>query len=141
MDDEATSNGKPRVRNWSTDPSLFPCELSSEAVALAQKAVRMAVEVWGQRKLQALDAEDRLSVACERGYTEDQVTLALREAFQVRTGVGRCGEGVGKVCGGGDAPAMPGVSPDGTCSSVLLLLFFCLPPTSQYRQCCSSTRL
>lgn len=95
MDDEATTNGKPRVRSWSTDPSLFPCELSSEAVALAQKAVRMAVEVWGQRKLQALDAEDRLSVACERGYTEDQVTLALREAFQVRAGVGKVWERCG----------------------------------------------
>ena len=35
-------------------------------------------------RLEVLDAEDRLSIACEKGFTEDPVTLQLRKAFQVR---------------------------------------------------------
>ena len=38
-------------------------------------------------RLELLDAEDRLSVACEKGFTEDAVTLQLRQAFQVWEGV------------------------------------------------------
>lgn len=35
------------------------------------------------RKLTLLDAEDRLSVVCEKGVTEDPVILAMRGAYQV----------------------------------------------------------
>lgn len=37
---------------------------------------------WGVCTLSALDAEDRLSVACEKGVTSDEVILALRGAYQ-----------------------------------------------------------
>jgi preprotein translocase subunit SecA len=51
-----------------------------------------AVSAWGSRQLAVLEAEDRLSYACEKGVTEDPVLLALREAFQVRC-QGLCGMG------------------------------------------------
>ena len=51
---------------------------------LFARAVKAAVAGWGQQKLTPLEAEDRLSVACEKGFSEDPVTLQLREAFQVR---------------------------------------------------------
>lgn len=57
--------------------------------------LQSAVTAWGTRQLAALDAEDRLSVACEKGYSEDPVTLKLREAYQVGwVGIGVGGSGV-----------------------------------------------
>jgi hypothetical protein len=47
-----------------------------------------AVSAWGSRQLAVLEAEDRLSVACEKGLTEDPVLLSLRQAFQVGQGLG-----------------------------------------------------
>ena len=41
-----------------------------------------AVDAWGDRRLEARLAEDRLSVACEKGPTEDAALLAIREAFR-----------------------------------------------------------
>jgi hypothetical protein len=75
-------------------------------MALAKKSVKMAVAAWGQRQLSALDAEDRLSVACEKGVAEDEVTLALRQAYQVggcsgREGGGGCWGRGGVGCGWG----------------------------------------
>jgi hypothetical protein len=46
--------------------SLFPCELSKECVTLAEEAVEAAVKAWGEKSLAELEAEDRLSYACER---------------------------------------------------------------------------
>lgn len=51
--------------------------------AAAPVVHQAAVAAWGTRQLAVLDAEDRLSVACEKGLTNDAVVLALREAFQV----------------------------------------------------------
>ncbi|KAJ9529991.1 hypothetical protein QJQ45_023225, partial [Haematococcus lacustris] len=42
-----------------------------------------AAASWGERQLSLLEAEDRLSVACEKGVSSDPVILALREAFQL----------------------------------------------------------
>ncbi|GFH27523.1 seca_motor_dead domain-containing protein [Haematococcus lacustris] len=44
---------------------------------------RAAAASWGERQLSLLEAEDRLSVACEKGVSSDPVILALREAFQL----------------------------------------------------------
>lgn len=52
-------------------------------MAAAKSAVRAAAGSWGERSLTLLDAEDRLSVACEKGTTEDQVLLRLRAVYQV----------------------------------------------------------
>lgn len=77
--------GKPlALRTWAASPELFPCELPESTLAKGRKAVQAAVEGWGKQRLTPLEAEDRLSIACEKGASEDPVTLQLREAFQVR---------------------------------------------------------
>ena len=47
------------------------------------QAVAAAKEAWGQRQLKELDAEERLSMACEKAPTSDPATSKLRAAFQV----------------------------------------------------------
>ncbi len=42
-----------------------------------------AKEAWGSKRLEELDAEERLSFACEKAATEDRITLLLRAAFKV----------------------------------------------------------
>ena len=72
---------KPR-ESWSVSPDLFPCGLSPAAEALIRDAVGAAVAAWGERALADLEAEDRLSVACERAPSDDPTTLAIRAAFR-----------------------------------------------------------
>ena len=47
------------------------------------QAVHAAKQAWGERKLEELEAEERLAFACERAHTSDEVTLQLRSAFKV----------------------------------------------------------
>lgn len=70
------------MRRWSPSPDLFPAELGDGALSSVKAAVELAVSTWGAASLTALEAEDRLSVACEKGVTEEPVTLALRDAYQ-----------------------------------------------------------
>ena len=49
-----------------------------------QQAVAAAKDAWGVKALEELDAEERLSFACEKAATEDKITLMLRSAFKVR---------------------------------------------------------
>ncbi|KAK9821732.1 hypothetical protein WJX81_008527 [Elliptochloris bilobata] len=74
--------GRPAQRSWAVSPKLFPCELSSEAQAAVSEAVAAARVTWGLRALPELEAEDRLSVACEKAPTSDPVISKLRAAFQ-----------------------------------------------------------
>ena len=60
---------------------LYPCELSAEASRLLSEGVDAAVAGWGERAVDALDAEDRLSFACEKAPTDDEAALKLRAAF------------------------------------------------------------
>lgn len=46
---------------------------------MAKSAVTAAVAAWGTRQLSELEAEDRLSVACEKGHTEDPELLKVRQ--------------------------------------------------------------
>ncbi len=78
-----TPHALAQVRSWAVAPELYPRDPSPESLALAKRAVKLAVGAWGERQLSALEAEDRLSVACEKGLSEDEVTLALRAAYQV----------------------------------------------------------
>lgn len=62
--------------------NLFPCTLSKENTALAEEAVQLAVKTWGQRSLNELEAEERLSYSCEKvqlfghaGYLEYPLTF------------------------------------------------------------------
>ncbi|CAM6100598.1 unnamed protein product [Calypogeia fissa] len=71
----------PPKKSWKVSASLFPCELSEDTISLATSAVEAAVKTWGEKSLAALEAEDRLSYACEKGPTEDPVILQLREAL------------------------------------------------------------
>ena len=60
---------------------LFPCELSAATQALLTDAIATAGKEWGERSVDALDAEERLSFACEKAPTTDVAALALRGAF------------------------------------------------------------
>ncbi|KAL6219663.1 hypothetical protein ACLB2K_007422 [Fragaria x ananassa] len=71
----------PPKKSWKVNEKLFPCKLSSEKTKLAEKAVNLAVETWGQRSLTELEAEERLSYSCEKGPASDDVIAKLRSAF------------------------------------------------------------
>ena len=66
---------------WAVKDGLYPCDLSPETAKLLTDSVNTACSVWGERSLESLDAEDRLSFACEKGPSEDAAILALRQAF------------------------------------------------------------
>ena len=66
---------------WRVKDGLYPCELSAETEKLLVDAVDAAARTWGERSVEALEAEERLSFACEKAPTEDAAALALREAF------------------------------------------------------------
>lgn len=65
-------------------PKPQPTQLSESTLAAARSAVKAATALWGSQTLPLLEAEDRLSVACEKGDTADEVLLQLRGAYQVR---------------------------------------------------------
>ncbi|XP_048336904.2 protein translocase subunit SecA, chloroplastic [Ziziphus jujuba] len=71
----------PPKKTWKVNEKLFPCKLSNGNAKLAEEAVKLAVETWGQRSLTELEAEERLSYSCEKGPAEDQVIAKLRKAF------------------------------------------------------------
>ncbi|CAA6653840.1 unnamed protein product [Spirodela intermedia] len=71
----------PPRKTWKVNDVLFPCKLSKEKTSLAEEAVELAVQTWGQRSLTEIEAEERLSYSCEKGPTGDQVITKLREAF------------------------------------------------------------
>ncbi|KAM5558499.1 protein translocase subunit SecA, chloroplastic [Rosa sericea] len=71
----------PPKKSWKVNDKLFPCKLSNEKTKLAEEAVNLAVETWGQRSLTELEAEERLSYSCEKGPALDEVIAKLRSAF------------------------------------------------------------
>ncbi|XP_062002898.1 protein translocase subunit SECA1, chloroplastic isoform X2 [Rosa rugosa] len=71
----------PPKKSWKVNEKLFPCKLSNEKTKLAEEAVNLAVETWGQRSLTELEAEERLSYSCEKGPALDEVIAKLRSAF------------------------------------------------------------
>lgn len=95
MEDEAdTRRRKGAPRTFAANPALFPCQLSEPTAAASKAAVKAAVAAWGEYQLNLLEAEDRLSVACEKGTTSDPVILGLRQAYQV----GEAGAGQVAMC-------------------------------------------
>uniref|UniRef100_A0A0E0JHT8 Protein translocase subunit SecA n=1 Tax=Oryza punctata TaxID=4537 RepID=A0A0E0JHT8_ORYPU len=68
-------------KTWKTNESLFPCELSKDALSYVKDAVEVAVKAWGEKSLTELEAEERLSYSCEKGPTRDEVIANLRSAF------------------------------------------------------------
>ncbi|KAI4331003.1 hypothetical protein MLD38_029235 [Melastoma candidum] len=71
----------PPRKTWKVNELLFPCKLSNENSQLVEAAVQLAVKTWGQRTLTELEAEERLSYACEKGPAQDDVIAKLRSAF------------------------------------------------------------
>lgn len=71
----------PPKKTWKVNENLFPCKLSSKNTKLAEEAVQLAVQTWGQRSLTELEAEERLSYSCEKGPALDDVIAKLRSAF------------------------------------------------------------
>ncbi|EAY73759.1 hypothetical protein OsI_01632 [Oryza sativa Indica Group] len=54
-------------KTWKTNESLFPCELSKDALSYVKESVEVAVKAWGEKSLTELEAEERLSYSCEKG--------------------------------------------------------------------------
>ncbi|BAT95220.1 hypothetical protein VIGAN_08189900 [Vigna angularis var. angularis] len=71
----------PPYKTWKVNEKLFPCQLSDKNENMTEKAVQLAVETWGKRSLTELEAEERLSYACEKGPAQDEVIAKLRNAF------------------------------------------------------------
>lgn len=84
--------------NWTMPTEFYPIDLSIDAVEKVSKAVSLAVKTWlqaasdkptslaaSQRMVEAelteLEVEERLSLACEKAPTDDQVLLLLRDAY------------------------------------------------------------
>ncbi|CAI5476936.1 unnamed protein product [Closterium sp. Yama58-4] len=81
--------GKTKIavkRSWTVPANLFPCPLSPDLTDAVNEAVQAAVEAWGSSSLTALEAEDRLAFACEKGPTSDPVVKQLRAAFDAVEG-------------------------------------------------------
>lgn len=79
LDMEKGSRGPEK---WAVSASVYPVAPSDEAEKMVNEAVEAAVAAWGQRQLDELDAEERLSVACEKAPTDDPVIQKIRSAFQ-----------------------------------------------------------
>ncbi|KAK3253820.1 hypothetical protein CYMTET_36948 [Cymbomonas tetramitiformis] len=69
-------------KTWKASEAVFPTELSSDLLAAAKGACEAAEMSWGKNALQELEAEDRLSFACEKAPTEDPVLLGLRSVYE-----------------------------------------------------------
>jgi preprotein translocase subunit SecA len=75
-------NGTTASNGWAADPNLFPIELSEETQQKIESAVQAAEREWGKQALSELDAENRLSLACERkSSADDDAMVSLRSAF------------------------------------------------------------
>ncbi|GJP43372.1 hypothetical protein CLOM_g2845 [Closterium sp. NIES-68] len=88
-DTEYIFQGKTKVavkRTWTVPANLFPCQLSADFTEVVAEAVAAAVEAWGANSQTALEAEDRLAFACEKGPTSDPVIKQLRAAFEAVEG-------------------------------------------------------
>ncbi|CAK8987486.1 unnamed protein product [Durusdinium trenchii] len=88
-------------KSWAMPEEFYPVDLTPELEQQVSNAVSQTVEAWkpketdlkptsleaaeqivSQGKLSELDAEERLSLACEKAPTEDEVILQLREAYK-----------------------------------------------------------
>ncbi len=101
-----TVNPALRCEASSPPPAAPPTvHLPAAARGRRRQAVAEARSAWGARALPDLEAEDRLSVACERAPTSDPVIASLRAAFQARPNPKPgCGHAGPPGCGGRLAP-------------------------------------
>jgi len=89
-----------RKRAWAMPEDFYPIELSSSTQKKIKEAVDIAVGAWNSKssekpttldaaerliegELTELEAEERLSLACERAPTDDAALLCLRDAYNL----------------------------------------------------------
>ena len=70
-----------KVKTWKVSPDIFPTELSASTQGFLRETVDYAVQIYGDRKLSELEAEDKVAVAAEKAPTQDPVIQRLREAY------------------------------------------------------------
>jgi preprotein translocase subunit SecA len=61
--------------------SLYPCQLTPEADEALARLARDLVSAWGDRALTVLELEERLTQAAEKGPTDDDQVLVLRNTM------------------------------------------------------------
>ncbi|CAJ1327550.1 unnamed protein product [Effrenium voratum] len=88
-------------KSWAMPEEFYPVDLTAPLEKQVSDAVAQTVEAWtpeelklkptsleaaeqivSQGKLTELEAEERLSLACEKAPTEDEAILQLREAYK-----------------------------------------------------------
>lgn len=79
---EEGRHGHEESSRFGPDQSRRRLPRTPQTEAEVTKAVDVAVKEWGERSMDALQAEDKLSVACEKGPTDDAALLAIRAAFR-----------------------------------------------------------
>ncbi|CAE7234675.1 SECA1 [Symbiodinium sp. CCMP2592] len=91
-------------KSWAMPEEFYPVDLTPELQTLVADAVAGTVEAWtpketdlkptsleaaeqivAQGRLTELEAEERLSLACEKAPTDDEAILQLREAYKALT--------------------------------------------------------
>ena len=70
-----------KVKTWKVSPDIFPTELSPSTQGFLRETVDYAVQIYGDRKLSELEAEDKVAVAAEKAPTQDPVIQRLRESY------------------------------------------------------------
>jgi len=87
-------------KSWAMPEEFYPIDLSKSIEAKVDEVVKKTVKAWmptktaksmkaaeqmaeeGGGELTELDAEERLSLACEKAPTDDKVVLELREVYK-----------------------------------------------------------
>jgi len=87
-------------KSWAMPEDFYPIELSKKTKQQVEETVDLVVQAWSsstkeapttldaaarivEGELTELEAEERLSLACERAPTQDEVLLRLREAYNL----------------------------------------------------------
>ncbi|HEY9635628.1 MAG TPA: preprotein translocase subunit SecA [Coleofasciculaceae cyanobacterium] len=71
-----------KVKSWKASPQIFPTQLSKDTEQLLRSAVSVAVQLYGERSLPELEAEDKVAIASENAPTDDPVIQKLREVYK-----------------------------------------------------------
>eukprot|EP00958_Prasinococcus_capsulatus_P024328 scaffold3772_cov390-Prasinococcus_capsulatus_cf.AAC.6 len=69
-------------KSWEPSKDLFPVELSAEAEKILEESLKAITGAYGKRSMTELEAEDKLSVACEKAPIKDEALASLRQAFE-----------------------------------------------------------
>lgn len=71
-----------KVKNWKASPQIFPTELSKATEKQLKDCVSFAVQMYGERSLPELEADEKIAIAAEKAPTDDPVIQRLREVYK-----------------------------------------------------------